>query len=168
MDPGARDAPLLNPDFPAYNFDVIDGVSWRIDLSAPARFHPDGRTADPQASRIRDLTWQTRPIADDQPFVLATNSYRLASCGLFSPLVSRNTVILDRDALTRDVLRRYVRQLRRVRIPARPNWGFVPQPGTSVLFETAPAALDRPVPDPDRMQGVGLNDDGFAVMRLTL
>ncbi|WP_405403780.1 bifunctional 2',3'-cyclic-nucleotide 2'-phosphodiesterase/3'-nucleotidase [Paracoccus sp. Ld10] len=168
IDHGATDAPLLNPDFPAYNFDVIDGVSWRIDLSAAARFHPDGRLADPQASRIRDLTWQTRPIPDDKIFVLATNSYRLAGCGLFSPLVSRNTIILDRDALTRDVLRRYVRQLRRVRIPARPNWGFTAQPGTSVLFETAPTALNRPLPDPDRLQGAGLNDDGFAVMRLTL
>lgn len=168
VQPGARDAPLLNPEFPAYNFDVIDGVSWRIDLSAPARFHPDGRLADPNAHRIRDLTWQTRPVADDQAFVLATNSYRLASCGLFSPLVSCNRVILDRDALTLDVLRRYVRQLRRVRIPARPNWAFAPQPGTTVLFETAPAALDRPLPEPDRLQGVGLNEDGFAVMRLSL
>ncbi|WP_330451236.1 hypothetical protein FLP41_16790 [Paracoccus marcusii] len=79
--------------------------------------------------------------------MLATNSYRLASCGLFSPLVSCNQVILDRDALTLDVLRRYVRQLRRVRIPTRPNWAFAPQPGTTVLFETAPAALDRPRPN---------------------
>ncbi|MCG6111618.1 MAG: bifunctional 2',3'-cyclic-nucleotide 2'-phosphodiesterase/3'-nucleotidase [Paracoccus sp.] len=166
--PGSRDATLLNPDFPAYNFDVIDGISWRIDLSVPARFHPDGRLASTDAARIRDLTWQTRPVADDQIFVLATNSYRLATCGLFSPLVAHNTVILDRDAMTRDVLRRYVRRQRCIRVPDRPNWSFVPQPDTSVLFETAPVALDRPLPQPDRLEGLGIGPDGFAMMRLTL
>ena len=166
--PGSRDAPLLNPDFPAYNFDVIDGISWRIDLSQPARFHPDGRLAAPEAARIRDLTWQTRPIADDQAFVLATNSYRLATCGLFSPLVARNTVILDRDAMTQDVLRRYVRRRRCIRIPDRPCWSFLPQPDTTVLFDTAPAALERPLPEPDRLESLGLGPEGFALMRLTL
>ncbi|MBC7142775.1 MAG: bifunctional 2',3'-cyclic-nucleotide 2'-phosphodiesterase/3'-nucleotidase, partial [Rhodobacteraceae bacterium] len=31
--PGETDQILLNPDFPSYNFDVIDGVSYEIDLS---------------------------------------------------------------------------------------------------------------------------------------
>ncbi|WP_411837288.1 bifunctional 2',3'-cyclic-nucleotide 2'-phosphodiesterase/3'-nucleotidase [Paracoccus sp. ME4] len=165
---GSRDMPLLNRDFPVYNFDVIDGIGWRIDLSAPSRYHPDGRLACDRATRIRDLTWQTRPVTDDQEFVLATNSYRLASCGLFSPLVSRNTILLDRDALTQDVLRCYIRRQRQIRVPARPNWGFVTQPGSSVLFQTAPTALARPLPDPDRLQALGLDEDGFAVMRLML
>ena len=30
--PGKADQILLNPDFPSYNFDVIDGVSYKIDL----------------------------------------------------------------------------------------------------------------------------------------
>ncbi|MDN5567284.1 MAG: bifunctional 2',3'-cyclic-nucleotide 2'-phosphodiesterase/3'-nucleotidase, partial [Paracoccus sp. (in: a-proteobacteria)] len=49
--PGATDAQLLDPQFPAYNFDVIDGVEWQIDLSRPARFHPDGRIADQTSAR---------------------------------------------------------------------------------------------------------------------
>lgn len=165
--PEACDAALLNPDFPTYNFDVIDGISWRIDLSQPAMFHPDGQPAG-GPGRIRDLRWQARPVADTDGFILATNSYRLASCGLFSPLVSGNTVVLDRDAMTQDVLRRYIRQQRRIRVPARPNWTFAPQPGSSVLFHTAPAALDRPCPDPDRIQPLGLTPEGFALMRLLL
>ena len=33
---------LLNPDFPSYNFDVMDGVTYQIDLSEPSKFGPKG------------------------------------------------------------------------------------------------------------------------------
>jgi len=165
---GAADTLLLNRDFPAYNFDVIDGVTWRIDLSQPARFHPDGRLADPAARRICALSWQSRLVKDDDPFILATNSYRLASCGLFSPLVRANEIVLDRDAMTQDVLRRYIRRQRRICLPERANWDFMPQPGTTALFETSPAAQNRPLPRPGRLQPAGQSADGFALMRLFL
>lgn len=165
---GVQDQPLLNPDFPVYNLDVIEGVGWRIDLSQHARFHPDGSVASAAATRIRDLRWRGRRVEEDQEFILATNSYRLASCGLFSPLVSANTVVLDRDAMTLDVLRRYVRHRRCLRIAAEPHWQFVPQPGTSVLFETSPAALNRPLPRPDRLEDAGRTAEGFARVRLRL
>src|SRR4029079_5829503 len=32
VEPGARDAPLLNQAFPSFNFDVIDGVTYQTDL----------------------------------------------------------------------------------------------------------------------------------------
>ena len=35
---GDQDAPLLNQSFPSYNFDVMDGVNYQIDLSQPAKF----------------------------------------------------------------------------------------------------------------------------------
>ncbi|CAM3265230.1 bifunctional 2',3'-cyclic-nucleotide 2'-phosphodiesterase/3'-nucleotidase [Paracoccus nototheniae] len=164
--PGARDADLLDPDFPTYNFDVIDGITWQVDLSRPARFDPDGCLIRPQAWRIHQLRWQGRPVGDDDPFVLATNSYRLSGCGLFGPLVSQNDMLLGPGTLTRDVLRRYVRERRHILMAGQPNWGFLPQPGSTALFRTAPAALDRPLPD--QVQAVGHDADGFAVMRLIL
>ena len=36
--PGSTDQALLNPEFPSYNFDVIDGVTYEIDLSAHPRW----------------------------------------------------------------------------------------------------------------------------------
>ncbi|MGZ3217333.1 bifunctional 2',3'-cyclic-nucleotide 2'-phosphodiesterase/3'-nucleotidase [Paracoccus sp. T5] len=168
VDPGARDVPLQNPDFPIYNFDVIDGVTWRIDLSQPARFHPDGRLADAGARRIRDLRWQSGPVGDDDAFILATNSYRLAGCGLFSPLVSENEVVLARDALTQDVLRRYIRQRRRISLPLRSSWRFLAQPESSVLFHTAPDASRRHLPEAYRLEPLGQTPDGFQLMRYFL
>ena len=36
IEPGGADQPLINPDFPAYNFDVIDGVTYQIDVTQPS------------------------------------------------------------------------------------------------------------------------------------
>ncbi|MFN3524595.1 MAG: bifunctional 2',3'-cyclic-nucleotide 2'-phosphodiesterase/3'-nucleotidase [Paracoccus sp. (in: a-proteobacteria)] len=165
---GSRDLPLIDPAFPAYNFDVIDGVSWQIDLSAPARFHPDGTLAHPDARRICDLHHRGRPVAAQDRFILATNTYRLASCGLFSPLVRDNTVVLTRGALNRDVLRAYIRRLRQVAPSATPNWRFVPQPGTTALFPTSPRSGPAMPQGNLRLEQLSDTSDGFAMMRLFL
>ena len=39
---GKADQPLINLDFPSYNFDVIDGVTYKIDLSQPPKYDPKG------------------------------------------------------------------------------------------------------------------------------
>ncbi|MEJ6592295.1 MAG: amidohydrolase family protein, partial [SAR86 cluster bacterium] len=51
IEAGAQDAPLLNPSFPSYNFDVMDGVSYQINLSQPSKFDKDGGEVNPDASR---------------------------------------------------------------------------------------------------------------------
>ncbi|RJL19212.1 bifunctional 2',3'-cyclic-nucleotide 2'-phosphodiesterase/3'-nucleotidase [Paracoccus siganidrum] len=170
--PGWRDQPLIDPDFPGYNFDVIDGVDWQVDLAAPPRYAPDGRLANPHARRIGQLTRNGQPVRPEDRFLLATNSYRLASCGLFSPLIAQNRVALNDGALTRDVLRHYVRRRRRLAVASYRNWGFRPMPGTSVLFETGPAALPHldhvGASLPGGVEYLGLSREGFARLRLTL
>ena len=170
--PGKADQPLIDPEFPCYNFDVIDGVEWQVDLSQPPRFSPDGRLLNPQANRITHLSRHGQPVHPDQRFLLATNSYRLAACGLYSPLVAQNGVALSDGALTRDVLRQYVRRRRRLEVAPRRNWHFRAMPGTSALFETGPDAVPHlQGADPkirDSIEYLGLSDDGFARLRLFL
>ena len=64
--PGKADQPLLNDAFPSYNFDVIDGVTYRIDLSQPPKYDPKGGVINPNASRIVDLAYQGKPVTSDQ------------------------------------------------------------------------------------------------------
>lgn len=169
--PGSLDAPLLDPDFPCYNFDVIDGVTWQIDLSQPARFTATGQLAHADARRIRRLEWRGRSVADGDQFLLATNSFRLSTCGLFSPLVSGNQIALAEGRLTRDILRHYLRIRRRIAIADNPAWNFRPMPGTSVSFETGPRGLshlDDMTALQSRLEFAGHSDDGFARLRLHL
>lgn len=170
--PGQIDSPLIDPAFPCYNFDVVDGVTWQVDLSTPARFAPDGRLIDARTRRIRDLRWQGRPVTAGDMFVLATNSYRLASCGLFSPLVAGNEVALRGEDLTRDILRHYVRRRRRIAIDAPPHWGFSPMPGASAVFDTGPGGLAHlaqvAMRHDARLEHAGDGPGGFARFRIHL
>lgn len=168
VQPGLADQPLIDPEFPSYNFDVIDGLDWQIDLSRPPRYAPDGRLAHAGSHRITAMQHRGRPVAAAEPFILVTNSYRLSDCGLFAPVAAGRPVLLDSTARTREVLRRYVAQRRVLAPDSRTGWSFSPLPGTSVLFETSPAAaghldrLDAPV------EQAGLGPDGFLRLRLHL
>lgn len=168
--PGQPDQMLADPRFPAYQFDVIQGLRWQVDLSQPAAFRTDGTaTGD---SRIRAITWAGRPLQDDDVFVLATNSYRLASHGLFSTLAADRPCALPPGPRTPEVIRNYLRRRRRIAINLAPSWRFAPMPDTSVILQTSPFGLPL-LPEIDRCSGQGLEDaarteDGFALVRMFL
>ena len=162
--PGLPDQPLLNPRFPGYNFDVILGLNWQFDLSEPPLYHPDGSRAGDGPGRVRGLTHRGRPVAPDQPFILATNSYRLGAHGLFAPLAARAPPLLAQGPRLRDVLARYLRRCRSVAPAPCLGWEFAPIPGASALFPTAPGA-NAPIP---AMAPAGRDTAGFALWRLDL
>ena len=50
--PGSKDADLIDLTFPSYNFDVIDGVTYKIDVSQPSRYDQKGVVQNADAHRI--------------------------------------------------------------------------------------------------------------------
>jgi len=168
VEPGRADQPLLNPDFASYNFDVVAGLSYEIDLSQPAKYGPAGELLNPGARRIGTLLHGGRPVADDDVFAVATNSYRAAGGGNF-PGTGGDNVILEGPDTNRDVLLRHIAGCAEVDPTGAPAWRFSPLPGTSVLFETGPGALAHL----DALNGLapepaGETEDGFLLFRLHL
>ena len=167
--PGLADQPLIDPDFPSYHFDLIEGVCWQIDPSQPARFAADGSFIT-DSRRISGLRWRGQAIAPDQQFVLATNSYRLADCGLFAPLVAQSPVVLRAGPVSRHVLRDYIRRRPRPAISGQRHFSFAPLPATSAIFETGPGALThlaQAEPDlPGPLRHLDSPPEGFARLRL--
>ncbi|MCB1349952.1 MAG: bifunctional 2',3'-cyclic-nucleotide 2'-phosphodiesterase/3'-nucleotidase, partial [Maritimibacter sp.] len=92
--PGEADQVLLNPDFPSYNFDVIDGVTYQIDLSQPMMFDRDGAVINEGTQRIVNLAYNGEPVTDDMEFVVATNNYRAGGGGHF-PGADGSTIIFE-------------------------------------------------------------------------
>ncbi len=166
--PGSKDGSLLNPDFPSYNFDVIDGVSYQIDLSQPSKYGPKGEPLNPDASRIKNLTFNGAPVTDDMEFVIATNNYRASGGGSF-PGADGSTVIFEAPDTNRDVIVRYIVEQGTIQPSADANWTFAPLPDTEVLFETGPKAVDY-VDDVKgaAIEPAGEGADGFALFKLKL
>ncbi|MGR3759648.1 bifunctional 2',3'-cyclic-nucleotide 2'-phosphodiesterase/3'-nucleotidase [Roseobacteraceae bacterium NS-SX3] len=168
VEPGKPDQLLLNPEFPSYNFDVIDGVSYEIDLSQPSKFSPKGELQNPEARRIRNLTYNGEPVDREAKFVIATNNYRAGGGGSF-PGASSDTVIFEGPDTNRDVIVRYIVEKGTISPRADGNWRFASLPGTSVLFDTGPKAADyADTLDSVQIEAAGDGADGFARYRIQL
>ncbi|PYG33289.1 bifunctional 2',3'-cyclic-nucleotide 2'-phosphodiesterase/3'-nucleotidase [Pelagimonas varians] len=167
IEAGSADALLLNPSFPSYNFDVMDGVTYQIDLSQPSRFDPKGVLVDAAATRIVNLQYNGAPVEDDMEFIIATNNYRASGGGSFPG--TGDTIVFEAPDTNRDVIVRYIVEQGTIDPKADANWSFAPLEGTSVLFETGPKARDY-IGD---VKGVTIEDagdgaDGFAAFRIQL
>ena len=60
---------LYNREVPFYNYDMVDGVSYALDLGKPL------------GSRVRNLSYQGQPVKPAQVFTLALSTYRLRGGG---------------------------------------------------------------------------------------
>lgn len=166
--PGASDAPLINGGFPSYNFDVIDGVTYQIDLSVPPKFDKDGNTINAASNRIKNLQFNGQAIDPAQKFVVATNNYRAGGGGNF-PDIGADKVVFVAPDTNRDVVVRYIIDQGTINPSADANWTFVPLAGTSVTFDSGPKARQFLA----QVKGVTIEDagdaaEGFARFRIKL
>ena len=167
--PDRPDQPLLDPDFPGYNFDSIDGLTWQIDLSRPPLSPPCGGPGGAAGSgRVSDIRHTGRPIDPEARFVLATNDYRISGVGLYAPLTTGLPVIHRSTVRLRDIIAAYLRRSRRVRPAAQAPFRFRRLPGATAILQTAPSAAELVATTPLPLEVAGMGMDGFLHLRLDL
>lgn len=130
---------LVDITFPSYNFDVIDGVEYEIDVTKPAKYDSKGNPINTDSSRITMLTFNGKPADENQKFIVATNNYRAADGGNF-PNINSSKVIIDSPNENRQVVTDYIKELGEINPSADKNWTFSPATGTVVTFKTLPEA----------------------------
>ena len=130
---------LINGKFPAFNFDVIAGVQYRIDPTQASRYDVDGKLVNADARRINDLTYNGKPVTDDQVFIVATNNYRAGGGGNF-PGNDGSTIVLEAPDLTRDAIMRFIIDRKEVVPKADGSWALVTPPNVTMTFLTGPNA----------------------------
>ena len=168
---------LLNWDtFRTYNFDVIDGVNYEVDITVPARYNEEGKVVS-SAHRIKNLTYKGQPVQDNQQFVVATNNYRASGGGNFPGNGAGNLAFHAPDE-SRQILANYIARVSKEQGMVKPtadnNWRFAPIKGgekLDVVFETA--ASDKAAQFIARqaqypMSRVGSDEKGFALYRIDL
>jgi len=167
IDPGqAGEQPLLGSAFAAYNFDVIDGVDYAIDVTQSARYDESGALIAPESRRIRDLTFKGAPVDPNESFLVVTNNYRASGGGGF-PACDGTSVVIEAPDANRDVLLKYVES--RTEVAPKPNsaWRFAPWPGAVVAtYFTSPAASGLPAPPGLKLTSMGLAPGGFLKLRV--
>jgi len=162
IDPNSREEqPLINPDFPTYNYDVIDGVTYEIDVTKPARYNKAGEVINPDSHRIVNLQFDGKPVSADQKFVVATNNYRAGGGGNF-PGLDGSTIIVEAPDENRTVLGNYILAKKEIDPKADGNWSFAPiGDASNVTFVTSPKASGA-ANAPDNISFVGEDAEGFA------
>ncbi|MFN2570782.1 MAG: 5'-nucleotidase C-terminal domain-containing protein [Gemmatimonadales bacterium] len=125
--------PIINDSVAGYNFDVVSGVAYNIDLSRPA------------GQRIRGLAYQGKIVQPADTFTMAVNSYRQAGGGGYTMLKGA-PVVYDRGEDIRELLAEEVRRARTVQAASylRPSWAIIPDDARAVAraaFGPAPAVI---------------------------
>jgi 2',3'-cyclic-nucleotide 2'-phosphodiesterase/3'-nucleotidase len=168
IDPGVTTPqPLVNPAFPTFNYDVIDGVTYRIDVTQPARYTPQGRPADPQARRIVDLRFQGQPVTDAMEFVVATNNYRASGGGNF-PGMDATRVIFETTDTNQEIIKDWLIEQKMIDAAVTPIWSFEPIAApVQVVFESSPEARSL-LGATMRIRHAGDGQNGFALYSLTI
>ncbi len=167
IDPASRDEqPLLGPAFACYNFDVIDGVEYVVDVTQPARYDDSGALVAPAASRVRDLTFQGAPIDPKETFLVVTNSYRASGGGGF-PGCDGASVAIEAPDANRDVVLHYVAAAKQAAPKPDVNWRLAPLPSSAIAtYLTSPKAAEFPAPPHLKLTSMGPAPGGFLKYRV--
>lgn len=154
---------LVDYDFPTYNFDVIDGVTYRIDVTQPAKYDAKGNLLNEKASRIVDLAFEGKPIDPEQKFVVASNNYRASSSKFANPDGKR--IILAAPDENRQVVIDYIRTGGTINPSADNNWSLAPFGEANVVFKTSPASKAAAAKQ-GNLTYAGETEDGYAKFKL--
>src|SRR5439155_1752021 len=141
-------APLLNDSVAGFNFDIVSGVTYTIDLTqAPGR-------------RIRGLAFRGRAVAPADSFTLALNSYRQSGGGGYTMLQGAR-VVYDRGESIRDLLAAEIRTRRLLTAQgvSSPNWSVGPAEARAALRQAfTPSVVVVPRPDSTLLRVLAIND----------
>lgn len=163
-----EEQPLLNPAFQVFNFDVIDGVQYQIDVTKPAKYDPTGNVINPDSSRVVNLTHNGQPVNPDQEFIVVTNNYRAGGGGNF-PGLKGSELVVDSADENRQILMDYISEVKEIVPTADQNWSIAPiAKPVNVTFTTSPKAASYIKEGSKIAYTEKLDDKGFGIFTINL
>ena len=144
IDPkGPAEQPLVNESFRTYNFDTLDGVSYRIGSDAAGALRPRRQTGG--LRRGASSTCAARQPADrregrsssSSPTITAPRAWRL-------PGLDGSNIVLDAPDENRQALAQYLAGEKRIDPSADNNWHIASVPGVKLQFTSGTGVKIRP------------------------
>ncbi len=132
IDPDASgEQELLNPEFSAYNYDVIEGIEYQVDVTKP------------KGERIVNATYNGDPLTEDMEFLIVTNGYRAGGGGNFKPCVEEDPVYAPSGVTNRGIIIDYIQAKGTVNPTPTYNWSIKPfEPAGTVTFRSHPEVME--------------------------
>ncbi len=122
---------LLNPEFSAYNFDVIDGIEYEIDITKEV------------GQRVVNARYQGEPLTEDMEFLIVTNDYRAGGGGDFPPTVEEDPVYAPSGVVNREIIMDYIEVQGTINPAPDYNWSINSfDPAGEVTFRSHPEVMD--------------------------
>ncbi|AKR11015.1 MULTISPECIES: bifunctional 2',3'-cyclic-nucleotide 2'-phosphodiesterase/3'-nucleotidase [Bacillus cereus group] len=156
-----EEQPLVNIGYPTYNFDILDGLKYEIDVTQPAKYDKDGKVVNANTNRIINMTYEGKPVADEQEFIVATNNYRGSSQTF--PGVSKGEVVYQSQDETRQIIVKYMQETPVINPEADKNWTFKPivADKLNTTFDSSPNA-QKYIKADGKISYVGPSENEFA------
>ncbi|MCE7793257.1 bifunctional 2',3'-cyclic-nucleotide 2'-phosphodiesterase/3'-nucleotidase [Salipaludibacillus sp. CUR1] len=115
IDPGAEEEQSLLASFSAFNFDVIEGVDYYLDVTQPV------------GERVTDLTYEGEPVTSDMEFLVVTNNYRAGGGGDHLEDADLVEELIDLNIQNREVIADFFREQEGDYHPhSSMNWALLP------------------------------------------
>lgn len=152
---------IVDAEARSYNFDVLDGVTYEIDVTSPMKYDRRGNVVDANANRIKNVQYNGQPIDLQQEFLVIANNYRVGG--------SYGAVFVNEDQsnLTmyayenREAIVDYIMEKGTIDVTPDNNWTFAPFPAnTKVIYRTADVAKDY-IPEGANIEYLGEDVNGF-------
>ncbi|HDR7897086.1 MULTISPECIES: bifunctional 2',3'-cyclic-nucleotide 2'-phosphodiesterase/3'-nucleotidase [Bacillus cereus group] len=156
-----EEQPLVNIGYPTYNFDILDGLKYEIDVTQPGKYDKDGKVVNANTNRIVNMTYEGKPVADNQEFIVATNNYRGSSQTF--PGVSKGEVVYQSQDETRQIIVKYMQETPVIDPAADKNWTFKPIVADKLhtTFDSSPNA-QKYIKKDGKISYVGPSENEFA------
>lgn len=137
---------VINPAVPGYNYDIVSGVDYQIDLSQP------------EGQRIRGLLYKGRPVTGVDTFTIALSNYRAAGGGY--DMLKGAKVVYDRGEDIRDLLAAEIKKDVNVTAAAyyHRNWSILTPAYAAVRQTFGPAAPPVSAADSTMLRVVAITD----------
>ena len=172
---------LLNTAFPTFNFDVIDGVTYEIDVTQPLRYDAEGNLANITAERIVNLQYNGAPIDYAAEFLVVSNNFRASGGGNFPNIDGSSRETFEGPDENRGILRNYMIAQSNAAgevgfdPSADGNWKFKAietSVALNVVFRTSPidevAELAELLPAISPTSPLSFDENGFALYQVDL
>ncbi len=134
-------AVAINRFIPGYNYDILGGAAYTVDLSRPA------------GERVTRFEIRGRPVQPGDSLTVALSDYRQQGGGNFSMLAAA-PVVYDRGESVRDLIVAEIRRRRRLQLAdfGAPAWQLAPpdlqQRARALFVRDSSVAVATPAPAP--------------------